>query len=246
MYIISKFSDYYDSVSSLGIDKTHVFERHTEELETNIKVSDKRLKLRFKDRSYKEVATKEQPDIDFFVIGFCGKIYIGWKLSWEERENYEIVSRKIEKITYDKNIIVDIIGKDKANELNDFYDSIENNKNFQLFTKYHVPYFKAYLNLRNKYFNYYNGTFIENLILLPNLKEHEFYRMFDTFSAFQEIDMFLFGVLGTKEKDLSEVPEEYRLTARGMDKTSFRQMAPGHKKEKRRENKLRKRKKNKL
>jgi hypothetical protein len=56
--------------------------------------------------------------------------------------------------------------------------------------------------------------------------------------------MFIGGVLGVNEREMIQTDEKYRQLAHGFDKTSFRQMAPGQKKEQRRLNKLRKQDKN--
>ena len=56
----------------------------------------------------------------------------------------------------------------------------------------------------------------------PNLKNYEFYKIFDTFQAFQEIQMFLGGVLGAGEKNIIEVEDKYKIAGHGFNKWSFR------------------------
>ena len=60
-------------------------------------------------------------------------------------------------------------------------------------------------------------------MLNPRLKRFEFYKVFDSYGAFQEIHMFLSGVLGNTEKKTVGVSDIHRLEAHGFDrKTSFR------------------------
>jgi hypothetical protein len=44
----------------------------------------------------------------------------------------------------------------------------------------------------------------------------------DSFTAFQEISMFLGGVLGAGEKNIVEVEDKYKITQHGFNKWSFR------------------------
>ena len=44
----------------------------------------------------------------------------------------------------------------------------------------------------------------------------------DTFTAFQEIQMYISGVLGTGEKEIIEVEDKYKIPQHGFNKWSFR------------------------
>jgi hypothetical protein len=63
-----------------------------------------------------------------------------------------------------------------------------------------------------------SGIFIVN----PILKDYEFYKVVDTFQAFQEISMFIGGVLGRGEKEIVVVEDKYKIAQHGFDKWSFR------------------------
>ena len=54
------------------------------------------------------------------------------------------------------------------------------------------------------------------------LKDYEFYKKFDSFAAFQEIQMFLSGVLGNKENEIIVVSDKDKIAQHGFDKFSFR------------------------
>lgn len=53
-----------------------------------------------------------------------------------------------------------------------------------------------------------------------------FARLFDAYTAFQELSMFLSGVLGWPGPAVQDVPEEYRLAAHGYNEQSFRKTGP--------------------
>jgi hypothetical protein len=68
-----------------------------------------------------------------------------------------------------------------------------------------------------------SNSFKPKFIINPLLKDYEFYKVFDTFQAFQEVQMFLSGVLGRGEKEIVEVQDKYKITQHGFDyKWSFR------------------------
>ena len=53
------------------------------------------------------------------------------------------------------------------------------------------------------------------------LKDLEFFRLFDTYTAFQEISMFL-GGLAVPLKEIPHVPDKIMVGAKGFDQWSFR------------------------
>jgi hypothetical protein len=59
-------------------------------------------------------------------------------------------------------------------------------------------------------------------VLDPVLRDLGFYRLRDSFTAFQEIAMYLGGVLRAGERPMVEIPDQVRAEKHGMDKTSFR------------------------
>ena len=76
----------------------------------------------------------------------------------------------------------------------------------------------------------------------PVLRDLEFQRVMDPFTAFQEIAMFLGGVLAVEDKaPLRAGSDEVVARQKGFDEWSFRTMSPGQKKLNRRANRLRKR-----
>ena len=95
MLIISKQKDYYDGVvGTVGIDKTIVYERNEiefKEREEFPKEFHKAKTYSYRDENpflslngYK-MDSKKYDGYVTFIVGFCGKLYIGWKLYYERK-----------------------------------------------------------------------------------------------------------------------------------------------------------------
>lgn len=248
MMIISKHKDYYDTIiQQTGIDKTHVFERHTRLEKLNLQSV-----LKFGDvyrnllHIYNDKYSQNLFNVKPFLLAFCGKTYIYWKITnndtledtyiWKKEKLIDFVFHKYKKEFFQ------LYGfKELEKTVHDFYEDYDKKEFKKIFTEYRIAYFN--IPFKHSRFTSYHGFEVisDEIEIYPNLKDIEFYKVFDPFSAFQEIEMFLFGVLGNPEKNQIEVTEKNRISQRGFDKWSFRQTAPGQKKEKRRLNKIKKR-----
>lgn len=229
MYIISKNKDYYDGVvGTMGVDKTIVYERSTietedskdmpKEFQPSINQSwNNRRDNHFLNVGYMRTESKKYNDVDSFIIGFCGKLYLGWKFYYNVKkidERSVIVDAVKTDIIYGfenaKKYLKSGFWKDTTQEDIDYilkYDSIN------MFRTLNSPIF-IYDTSRPS-----NGS---TLIINPILKDYEFYKVVDSFTAFQEIQMFIGGVLGIGEKEIIEVEDKYKIPQHGFDKWSFR------------------------
>jgi len=231
MYIISKFKDYYDGVAgSTGIDKTIVYDRELIEVDESKYLKEfRRYSSLDNKKPYpfvqlgnfylkKELRkTTQYEHTAPFIIGFCGKLYIGWKLYSEGDGNSVITT-----ITYDLDRIENLHEqyaftgnfKDKINYILS-YDPIK------IFRDLNSPIFVYDYDKDRRYFERHcrNNT---KFFINPMLKEYEFFKIFDSYQAFQEIQMFLSGVLGNKEKEIIVVEDKYKIASHGFDKWSFR------------------------
>ena len=244
MLIIGKNRDYYDGVvGSTGVDKTIVYERHTNEYDDNDKFPKEfRSRKHYRDEETKFIdlchfgidreKTKKYLESDVFYVGFCGKIYVGWKLYYKVGKGF------YEKIKCD--IIYDIETAKKylkdlrwsSENLNDLLKQINDYDPINIFREYNTPIFiyDHYVN-RTSVERYWGGSGSnQRFIVNPVLKDYEFYKVFETYSAFQEIQMFISGVLGTNNKDIIEVEDKYKIAQHGFDKWSFRKEPTKHKK----------------
>jgi hypothetical protein len=241
MLIISKKcnKDYYDGVvGTMGIDKTLVYNREPIEIEDNDRPSFFRKRRGFQSsksantllsnfRSY-GIEHDLYEECGFFIIGFCGKLYVGWKVFYKEKTSLGHDKLKF-IITYDFKFIEKISKPSKYRRVD-----IENNIRLlseydasQLFIDCNVPVF-VYDNDYRGYDSKYRTT--DKFIINPNLKTYEFYKVFDSFSAFQEISMYIGGVLGRGEKEIIEVDDKYKIEQHGFNKWSFRKEPKNDKK----------------
>ena len=77
------------------------------------------------------------------------------------------------------------------------------------------------ISARRNYWNWKSDT--QKFFINPLLKDYQFYKVYDAVQTFQEIQMFISGVLGNKEKEIIEVADKYKITQHGFDKKwSFR------------------------
>lgn len=232
MHIVSKHRDYYDGVvGTMGVDKTLVYERNTIEID-DVKKMPKEFQINnnlswsyrrdnhFLNIGYMRTDTKKYDDVDSFIVGFCGKLYLGWKFKYKIKEvdNYNMVVDVTKTdIIYGfdnaKQYLKSGFWKDTSQEDIDYvlnYDPIN------IFRTLNTPIFIYDTHNSGK------ARHDSTLIINPNLKEYEFYKEIDAFTAFQEISMFLGGVLGRGEKKIVEVEDKHKISQHGFDKWSFR------------------------
>jgi hypothetical protein len=196
MLIVSKFHDYYDTIKSFGIDKTVIY-RRTEE----------RIIFKGGPSMYSEGLFGSVPFAGARLIGFCGKLYpllkVGNKIIYDREE-----ALKRRKNSWHKN------------DLNDcFLEDINNKALLSIFAKKNTPIFI--------YGDYLDGKYepckAKELIINPKLKDWGFQSIKDPVSAFQDIYMYISGVLGTSHVDMPEFSDKLKAQAKGHDdKYSFR------------------------
>lgn len=230
MLIISKKShkDYYDGVAgSMGIDKAIVYERHID----IIKREDNRFPEELKAKSWDEINPfhdicflsfdfdENQIKFEPFIVFFCGKTHIGWKKHTKESP-YDFSTEYI----YDENYIKKH-NKYKGWRMNidEIFTRINNYDPIELHRQFNSSILLLDIDHNRVSFkthgSHHNSVFIVN----PILKDYEFYKIFDSFLAFQEIQMYISGVLGNSEKDTIEIDDKHKITQHGFDnKWSFR------------------------
>ena len=234
MLILNKKKDYYDGVAQTkGIDKTIVYNREILLFEkreipdffaksnyswiesNNSPINYSHYNLKFSNDKYIKYS--------YFIVGFCGKLYLGFKLYYEDNSH---VNRKLKSdITYDINEFIGLLNPDKYfrkktdSTIIEKYNKLKNIDLIDLFRKYNTPIFIYDDNYDVDYIRSYNNS---RFIVNPLLKDYEFYKLFDSFQTFQEIEMFIGGVLGNNEKEIINLSNDDKIKKHGFDKFSFR------------------------
>ena len=232
MLIITKKKDYYDGVvGTMGVDKTIIYDRNvTEFSKDDIPMPFKRIRsnyyfkqvpcfLKLGGYNLKKEYYKTIHNYSYFIIGFCGKLYIGWKL-YHKNKNNEVITEYL----YDTNSFKNILDSNKSwhGNIDDHINNILNYDAMPFFRGFNTPVFIYDNDYNRTVMNKYGGNENPVFIVNPLLSNYEFYRVFDSFQAFQEIQMFLSGVLGNHEKEIVEVADKYKIEQHGFDKWSFR------------------------
>lgn len=218
MRIISNFHDYYDCIQRLGQDQSVIYLRERKIVN---------------DWPFPKCYGKwnrNDGDTRIRVVGFCGQVYPliefrysnAWSRCWNIDEVDDFIDQRLKKRELDSYYCNKwgsgyIFGRHRKH-FQKFFMSFTKNYEY-LFRDHHAPLFVA---TRKR-----ESTIVFN----DCLKNVDFVRKFDPYQAFQEIAMYLGGVLGShggrktkyKGKPMSsEVSDCDLLVAKGFDKNSFR------------------------
>jgi len=243
MLIASPFRDFYDSIKAFGIDKTIVYSRKTEYLKIPMDSAyqkDKKdfphmdrpdtIQLKGMAKSFK--ATEHQ-----LIIGFCGKLYpvihitrpnpIREQSQWDlfSAEDAEKFARRtgIAKAKPYRWMRYTNYRLGCNTEMEEFFNPDTWKKLLNIFTTYNVPAF---------IYGFTDSEKRHNLVLNPRLGLYNFAKCKDPVTAFQEIMMYLSGVLGVPERPTVTLSDKSKAIKAGHDgKYSFRR-PPGQKKKK--------------
>lgn len=208
MLIVSKTHDYYDVGMNNGVDKTVVYNRSLVEIEG-----------RFPQYG-KYVSDGEWQGA---VLGFCGKFYpfmfrsFNGKIDtfiWSVEEALKFATQSKRKRWYSSSLSSEI-------EMKQFFDK-KYPELEELFHKHRAPIFgfepagRIYSWTRNQ-------APYRTLVLNPSLKDIQFYKVKDPITAFQDIYMFMSGVLGAPPKPPEPISDKIMAASKGHDgEYSFR------------------------
>jgi hypothetical protein len=231
MRINSPFRDYYDSSVGFGIDNTVVFNRTRRELDYYAKSGDdaqvvadiEKSLRRFED--LKGDITRRSSKVCSIYIGFCGKVYQGLLThidtktgNLHQTQYRDIVMtdclmwrlKDVPERLLDIELVQRFLRDGSLKTIKDWFDDkhIRSFDDVDLFTKHQMATFV-----------YSPGRAIIN----PCLKDFEFQRVVGAVEAFQEISMFISGVLGAPSSPMIELQDKDRIVAHGFDEHSFRQ-----------------------
>lgn len=226
MLIVSKFHDYYDSAATYGIDKTVVYKREMAEKPI--------------ERYRRDIPRPEHfdfgdkvVDISFHLIGFCGKVYPAIKFEEsDETSNTVYAYEYFESVAASYSIPIDTKAK------------LTGWSSFRYWRGgVHSAFIKQWFN--NDWTKEFGGKFVElhqpvfvinsgdqRLVLLNGyrLKDFNFAKVKDPATAFQELYMFIDGVLGQPKDIPSKQTDKEKAASHGHDGPYSFKRPPGGKK----------------
>lgn len=220
MRILSDFHDYYDAVQATGQDQTLLYQRKREEVEV-------------RDYPFPTLSCWDHssapfgPRLQQHIVGFCGRIYPVLVLI-ENATSATAVCHTIDDV--DTFVEVNYSQRAFRQYKGDFGPGCVYRTDIQrhfaecgarthsfgtMFAEKRCPIFVGTGHQRR--YGVSGGTIVYNSCL----RQLEFFRLVDTYTAFQEIAMFL-GGLAMPLKDIPAVPDKIMVGVKGFDEWSFR------------------------
>ncbi len=211
MRIISDGKDYYDCVQSFGQDMTLAYVRNPEEIY-----------LKQGEWKFPSLVGSIPLWGSTCVIGFCGNIYPMIQMctgegtvkcfSLEDVDTFlqcTLKKKEWEKYITKSKYKFWKCNREKAFE---FFEKCKKLKSSfkQMFDDKQCPVFVAEQSWSTRTITYN-----------PLLRHYEFFRVFDTYTAFQEIAMFLSNY-AVPQKPMPVIPNELKLRSKGFTDQSFR------------------------
>lgn len=183
--------------------------------------------------------TTSEVNSKVYFIGFCGKIYPMIRLTWKKTE-YDIAFPNHVAYTYSLADVRDVFKRvDPKGKLLEKFDATPPRNKFKPWRyDQHSDYTATAL---TRYFDEFTASdkymdlFVRhntpifvycenNLWITPQLKEFGFQKMMDPFTAYQEIEMFLSGILGMNDPETVHIDDKHMAQQKGFDDWSFKKL----------------------
>jgi hypothetical protein len=231
MRIISKFDDYYDTAFAYGHDDTYTYIRKTEEVSVDLP-----------ENHYRTWIGSQYLNEYAIILGFCGKFYFGHVIEhglnqtvcWSVSDIEKFIN-SISDIHLKKELAASFDGK-KTHSFRFYYNRKRQFKSTREAFEYYFS--QTIPDSTDKFFEYgtpvfsleYRTTrFLSDfrkpsgvLCTNPRLKDLDFYKVMEPYVAFQEIDMFLGGVLGSAHPPMKTISDIAMRDKKGFDEWSFK------------------------
>jgi len=232
MRIYSKYKDYYDSAQAYGKDKAIGYTRNPTEFELTRKEAED-FGFEKIDRLY---LSKGYVTGTITIIGFCGMIYpviyynyIGQDSVQQIPSRYCYSNDDVRRFLRYKSLKK--YREEYIKEKRMYYWRGSGNNSTE---KEVLKYFKKYRGsdkFSEVFLKYDTPIWIYKpevhggklTINSSNLGKYDFFKIFASYQAFQELNMYLASTLAKEiEPDPDNVPDEYLAKAKGFDNWSFR------------------------
>lgn len=234
MKLITNFHDYYDTpFQHSAVDPKHIFKRETAVLQLRSECS----KFIYSGSPY--INEDYRKCLFKGCIGFCGKLYpfIIYKPLGQDNEIFystmdlqkkhpELLknpSHKRRSFLNTSNNYDQWLDKGMIKKWIDVYELYKDQQLLAIFEKYKTAYFLitgenwAEMTLRDR------SSIV--VTLYPNLKDYQFFKVFDTYHAFQAIEQYLTNNLVKPDMIEIKIPDKLKAESKGFDKWSFRKMS---------------------
>jgi hypothetical protein len=236
MLIISKFHDYYDTALAHGIDKEIVYRRETSDIELTGTIPSYRTNRKGIYRGYVIFSGQEFPFVQVSIPEPSFLPIVTHSL--HHIYSLEDLDKLLEKYPYFKESHP-ALSKDHKNKPSRWQYmhrecvtnrlGIEKHLKSSLNLDLNDIHFKHDAPSLLKWIGFFGAKAYKN----PSLRDLEFFKVKDTYTAFTELSQYISGVMGGKTPKMVEIDDIYRIEAHGFDKkTSFRQVGPKARKDK--------------
>jgi hypothetical protein len=231
MRIIAEQKDYYDCIQAEGQDRTLVYLRTPEVVEIEW------FRFPFPNVTGQVATGRMIVDITTHIVGFCGKIYPALELAFRDTDakpvfclNRAEVDSAMKELLSPARLAI-YQGKDRSfprwqryglmptrSRYDHFFEECSQKQNDygRYFQEKRCPVFVATVKSTS------SARIVYNSLLRP----YEFYRVFEPYTAFQEIAMFLAN-MANPEKPMPVIPDELKAESKGFDRWSFRRPPGG-------------------
>jgi hypothetical protein len=222
MKIVSKFKDYYDTVSHQYLDKEVLYLRES----VTHKLKDKPVIV---GREHKYDKNSVSYHFYFEYIGFCGQVYPVLQVKWYEKnaikestiglytpeEVYGFFEYK--GLTLDQNKYywryhhMNVLNERGIEEF--FNERERRERLIPFFDKYQTPVFA---------YRRQDGNGDAEVEVNPQLKPYLFSRVKDPFTAHQDLYRYITSVMVKPDRPMVQLTDKDRIAKHGFDKWSFR------------------------
>jgi hypothetical protein len=236
MLIKSTFKDYYDSAAGVGIDTSVMYVRETRTIQLddayfmdNVPAyfpQDWGPKKDFSDKKYVlDFTNPNNHHCQFTLIGFCGTLHVGLFGNIHEMEElyqYAYFGEDILTLNWSKQKTWR--GSSPLSGIENCLKQWHGKKDDTYFKKLKTPIFTMDIRQPLTRYEMNNlGLYMPKFTVNPPLSILQFYKAVDPYSAFQSIQSYVSGVLGTDANPMIEVSNNTKILKAGFDlKTSFR------------------------
>lgn len=227
MKIISRFRDYYDTVSAQYLDKETIYKREHSVIEIKDREDIPTVAHFFIYNS-----TNNNYDVNFSIIGFCGQLIPVVTIK-DRFSNHSVGFYNLEdlkKYVVENKVPIKDEGRRRSTrwwkwysydlsiqEIELFFQNQEKfDKLKDLFGFHNVPVFVVRTET-----NSYKGL---KLSLNPMLANYSFAKIKDPYSAHQDLYTFIAGNLRQPDRPMIQISNQDKIDKHGFDKHSFRKM----------------------